>query len=76
VGCLVHSTERINLKITSYVMLQCAKDLDVDNIKRCINGSEGLKFLSEMGNKTSDLNPSLDFVPAIAINMVRKATVF
>jgi hypothetical protein len=44
----------------------------VENVKKCVNGNEGLKFLSEMGNKTSDLQPQLQEVPAIAVNMVSK----
>jgi hypothetical protein len=44
----------------------------VENVKKCVNGSDGLKYLSEMGNKTSALQPELKEVPAIAVNMVRK----
>lgn len=53
-------------------MFQCAVGLDVDNLKRCIDGPEGLRFLSIMGNKTTELNPKLQSVPAIAVNTVRK----
>jgi hypothetical protein len=55
-----------------YIIFQCASGLDVDNVKKCVIGSDGLKFLSEMGNKTSDLHPQLKEVPAIAVNMVSK----
>jgi hypothetical protein len=53
-------------------MFQCANDLDVDNLKKCIGGTDGLIYLSGMGNKTSELKPQLQSVPAIAVNMVRK----
>jgi len=41
-----------------------------------MNGKDGLRFLSEMGNKTSNLDPQLQSVPAVAINNVRKHQVF
>jgi hypothetical protein len=53
-------------------MFQCANNLDLDNLDKCVNGSDGLKFLSAMGNNTSALKPQLKSVPAIAVNMVRK----
>jgi hypothetical protein len=53
-------------------MFQCANGLDVDHVKKCAGGIDGLKFLSYMGNKTSELKPQLKSVPAIAVNMVRK----
>lgn len=48
----------------------------MDKVKNCVNGKDGLIFLSEMGNKTSDLDPQLQSVPAVAINNVRKHQVF
>lgn len=45
-------------------------------VKNCVNGKDGLRFLSEMGNKTSNLDPQLQSVPAVAINNVRKHQVF
>jgi len=48
----------------------------VDKVKTCVTGEDGLKFLSEMGNKTSKLDPQLQSVPAVAINNVRKHQVF
>jgi hypothetical protein len=59
-----------------YVLFQCGKDLEVDKVKNCVNGKDGLRFLSEMGNKTSNLDPQLQSVPAVAINNVRKHQVF
>lgn len=41
-----------------------------------MTGKDGLRFLSEMGNKTSNLDPQLQSVPAVAINNVRKNQVF
>jgi len=48
----------------------------VDKVKICVNGKDGLRFLSEMGNKTSNLDPQLQSVPAVAINNVRKLQMF
>jgi hypothetical protein len=44
----------------------------VDKVKICVNGKDGLKFLSDMGNMTSKLQPPLQSVPAVAVNNVRK----
>ena len=48
----------------------------MDKVKICVNGKDGLRFLSEMGNKTSNLDPQLQSVPAVAINNVRKLQMF
>lgn len=44
----------------------------MDKVKNCVTGKNGPRFLSEMGNKTSDLDPKLQSVPAVAINNVRE----
>jgi len=48
----------------------------VDKVKTCANGKDGQTYLSEMGNKTSKLDPQLQSVPAVAINNVRKLQIF
>ncbi|KDR14890.1 GILT-like protein 1 [Zootermopsis nevadensis] len=66
--CLMTTVDLRNVTNATYPVEECAVGLDVDNLKRCIDGPEGLRFLSIMGNKTTELNPKLQSVPAIAVN--------
>jgi hypothetical protein len=46
--------------------------MEKEKLKDCVKGQDGLRYLSDMGNKTAELAPQLRSVPAIAINNVRK----
>jgi hypothetical protein len=44
----------------------------MERVNECVKGQDGLRYLSGMGNKTTELAPQLQSVPAVAINNVRK----
>ncbi|XP_023712317.1 GILT-like protein 1 [Cryptotermes secundus] len=67
--CLMTTVNITQVTNATYPVDECGSGLDVDNIKKCVSGAEGLKFLSEMGNRTSELHPPLTEVPAISVNM-------
>jgi hypothetical protein len=59
-------------KFFNYVLFQCGKDLEKEKVTDCVKGQDGLRYLSDMGNKTAELAAQLRSVPAVAINNVRK----
>jgi hypothetical protein len=68
VTCLMTEVNPSDVTNATYPVDSCGKDLDVDKVKTCANGKDGQTYLSEMGNKTSKLDPQLQSVPAVAIN--------
>lgn len=68
VTCLMTKVNPNDVTNATYPVDRCADGLDVDKVKDCVSGKVGLRFLSEMGNKTSNLQPPLQGVPAVAIN--------
>ena len=48
----------------------CAKSLglEYDKVDSCVKGSDGQKYLLEMGRKKEALDPKLNFVPWILVN--------
>lgn len=71
VTCLLHNA--IQFKDSIFPGAKCAKDLQLPNwnvIEECANSTEGSKLLQDYGVRTSQLNPTLSFVPTITFNHV------